>query len=169
MTSDRVRLFIALWPDEPVRSALRARRDAWAWPRRAAPTKDAHLHATLHFLGDQPASLIDPLQQALQAQRYQPFVLVLSRASLWHGGIAVLEPEQTPGELTTLHDELGRRLQALGITPERRAYRPHVTLARRAFGAQLPQGLGPLPWSVDRVALVWSDPGPPSTYRILAG
>jgi 2'-5' RNA ligase len=55
-------------------------------------------------------------------------------------------------------------LLALGLTPEARAYRPHVTMARRANGAVVPAS-GPLiDWAVDRYALVESRAG---TYTVL--
>jgi 2'-5' RNA ligase len=161
------RLFIGLWPDDAVRRALCAHRGARQWPKRAAVMDDARLHATLHFLGDQPRSLIDPLLQALAQQAFEPFTLQLSQAALWHGGIAVLEPTDVPPALSELHRDIAPRLQCLGITPEQRPYRPHVTLARRAFGARAPAVVEPIAWAPARPVLVESGRGPPAAYRVL--
>jgi 2'-5' RNA ligase len=167
MNAEVARLFIGLWPDESTRRALCAHRDAWQWPKRAAVMDDARLHATLHFLGDQPRELIAPLLQGLAALRFEPFTLNLTKTALWHGGIAVFEPDDVPPVLRALHQEAGQWLQSLGLAVETRPYRPHVTLARRAFGATPPTRVEPIVWTPARPVLVESERGPPARYRVL--
>ena len=167
MSTEVARLFIGLWPDELTRRALCAHRDAWQWPRRAAVMDDARLHATLHFLGDQPRELIAPLLEGLARLPFLPFTLNLTTAALWHGGIAVLEPDEVPLALRDLHAEAGSLLQSLGLAVETRLYRPHVTLSRRAFGATPPPCVEPIVWTPARPVLVESERGPPARYRVL--
>jgi 2'-5' RNA ligase len=68
--------------------------------------------------------------------------------------------------LRSLHEALGRALHGLGRALEARAWRAHVTLARRARGALPPHdALSPLHWRVERAVLVQSHGG---RYIVLA-
>jgi hypothetical protein len=94
---------------------------------------------TLHFLGNVPGARLPELLDGL-AVPFAPFELRFGCAELWHNGIAVLAPHEVPKELLALHEALsGARLPGVGLQPEARAYRPHVTMARRAGGAEVPQ------------------------------
>jgi 2'-5' RNA ligase len=156
-------LFLALWPAADVRAELLARRDAWTWPRGASPVAADKLHLTLHFLGDLPGALVPALLEAL-AVPFTPFALRLGRQALWHNGIAVLEPLAPSEPLAALHARLSQALVALGLQPEDRAYRPHVTMARRAGRAALPPDGPAIEWNVDGYALVESRGG---AYHVL--
>ncbi len=155
--SPTLRLFLALWPGAAVRERLRAARDAWSWPRGATPVATDKLHLTLHFLGAVPAERLPDLRAGC-AVPFSPFDLRLGRAELWHGGIAVLAPHEQPAALLDLHARLAGSLTALGLRPEARAYRPHVTMARRAGGVALPAAGADIGWHVDGYALVASGP-----------
>ena len=157
------RLFLALWPDPAMRHLLAAWRDAWGWPKGAAPVPSDKLHVTLHFLGGLPG---ERLQEFLDGVRvpFAPFQLDLRTDAVWHNGIAVLEPEHAPPELPALHARLSEALLALGLHPESRPYRPHVTMARRAHGALLPANGPPIAWDVRGYALVESKNG---VYTVL--
>jgi RNA 2',3'-cyclic 3'-phosphodiesterase len=159
--SGTVRLFLALWPTPPVRRALQGLQARWHWPQAAAVVDPARLHITLHFLGQVPQDRVDEFRAAL-AVPFEPHVLALAqgRATVWPGGIAVLEL-QAPRELQALHADLSRALQSLRWPLEERRYRPHVTFARRAQGARAdPDACGELPeWQVDEgYVLVRSSP-----------
>jgi len=160
---DTSRLFLALWPDPAVRDLLQARRDAWTWPRGASPVHTGKLHVTLHFLGDQPRERLPELIKGF-AVPFTPFSLQVGRAAIWHNGVAVLEPSTQPPALLELHAQLSQALVGLGLQPEARQYRPHVTMARRAAGAGLPQDGPAIDWQVDRYALVESSGG---SYTVL--
>jgi 2'-5' RNA ligase len=160
------RLFLALWPDAAVRHQLRAWRDLWAWPRGATPVHADKLHLTLHFLGNQPAESLPALLDGL-AVPMSPFRLQLGVAELWHNGIAVLSPADVPSELIELHAGLSAALPGVGLLPEVRTYRPHVTMARRARGAEVPQNGPVIDWQIDHYALVESKTGDGSGYTVL--
>lgn len=160
---DQRRLFLALWPDPGLRHLLKERRDAWAWPRSATPVHADKLHVTLHFLGGVPGERVPELLDGF-AVPFTPFQLALNHAALWHNGIAVLEPERAPPELLALHARLSDALLALGLQPEARTYRPHVTMARRASGAPLPPDAPAVLWDARGYALVESKNG---VYTVL--
>jgi len=158
MHSATTRLFLALWPDPLLRHLLTQWRDAWTWPKGASPVHADKLHVTLHFLGALPSERLPELLEGL-AVPFEPFRLDLDRATVWHNGIAVLEPDTTPPGLAGLHARLSDALVALGLQPEARRYRPHVTMARRATGATVPAAGPPVAWDVPGYALVESKNG----------
>ena len=160
------RLFVALWPDPAIRHALRERRDAWDWPRGASPVDTSKLHMTLHFLGGIPTERLPELQAGL-AVPFTPFSLSIGVPTLWSHGIAVLEPHEEPPGLLQLHAKLSEALVALGLEPEARTFRPHVTLARRANKAVVPPESAPLQWDIAGYALVESKPGNGGGYTVL--
>jgi 2'-5' RNA ligase len=139
-----LRLFLALWPPPALLPVLAAHADAWSWPQQARRTRPERLHVTLHFLGDVPAARLPDLREGLQLG-WEGCELVLDRGTVWPGGIAVLEATQVPPALARLHARLGERLRELELRVESRPYRPHVTLARKAFGAR-PPASGPVRW-----------------------
>jgi 2'-5' RNA ligase len=75
----------------------------------------------------------------------------------------------TPPELLALHAALGAALAAAGIVLETRAFRPHVTLARRCVQPLPRTRVAPIRWRVDRLCLVGSELLPQGpVYRDLA-
>jgi 2'-5' RNA ligase len=163
---DTTRLFLALWPSPGVREQLREWRKLWTWPRGAAPVHTDKLHLTLHFLGNQPSDALPSLLDGL-AVPISPFRLQLGMAELWHNGIAVLSPSSVPQALLDLHTALSAALPGVGLVPEARAYKPHVTMARRARGAEIPQRGPVIDWQIDHYALVESKTGDGSGYTVL--
>jgi 2'-5' RNA ligase len=160
---DTTRLFLALWPDDAVRDQLRAWRDAWTWPRGATPVDANKLHVTLHFLGNQPTARLPEFLDGFRVP-FDPFHLQFGRAELQRSGIAWIAPHSEPQGLLDLHARLLDALLALGLVPEARAYRPHVTMARRASGAGVPQAGPAIDWAVTHYALVESRSG---AYTVL--
>ena len=148
------RLFLALWPDAAVRAALHEQVLSWGWPDAARRYDEADWHLTLHFLGNLPPERLSGLRAGL-AVDFEPFELVLDRAELWHG-IAVLSCEQVAPALQRLHAALAQALRRLGLEPDARPYRPHLTLARSAVGAQFPLEAPQITWPVRGYALVRS-------------
>jgi 2'-5' RNA ligase len=148
MAGEAWRLFLALWPPEPVRGELARLQQAWDWPPSAALVKPERLHVTLHFIGNVEAARIDALEAGLRVP-FEPFVLDTrdARATVWRGGIAVLELGAPPA-LQRLHATLADALRAERLPVEARAFRPHVTFGRKAFGAGAPAGIPQVDWPV---------------------
>jgi 2'-5' RNA ligase len=156
------RLFLALWPGPRLRGTLAACRDRTPWPPGAAPTATDKLHLTLHFIGSVPAARVAEVAAALQVP-VRAFALQLDVAECWHGGLAVLRPRVVPPRLQQLHAELAAALRRLTLPVEARAFRPHVTLARRAAQPLAPAE--PLRWRIAGYVLVESLPD--GRYRVL--
>ncbi len=163
---DPARLFLALWPDAPTRRALQTWSEALHWPANARRTTPNHLHLTLHFIGNVPRARLPELADGL-AQAFMPFELVLDEFTVWHHGIAVLQPTgDTPAALAGLHSALAEALRALALPVEARPFRPHVTLARHASGAKLREGEAPVLvcWRADNGYVLAESAG---GYRVL--
>ena len=163
---ETLRLFLALWPGPRTRAALAACRDGWHWPPGARPVATAKLHLTLHFIG----AVARPRLPALVAGLQRPcprFVLAFGHAELWPRGTAVLRPLDESAALHDLYAGLGEALRRLELPVEARPWRAHVTLARRAAGAQPAPTPPLLHWPVQAYALVQSLPGSPGGYRVL--
>ena len=131
-----------------MRAAIAQWQDAWTWPRQAARVKADKLHLTLHFLGEVAAVRIPELARELRLP-FNAFALELGQPAIWPNGVAVLQPHATPAALRNLHAALGARLAGLDVSVEKRPYRPHITLARRAHAAQPPPAGPALDWPVD--------------------
>ena len=125
---------------------------------------DERLHLTLHFLGAVPIDRLPQLTQAVDLS-FAPFSVEFGLPQLWHAGLAVLEPLAAPAALLDLQARLGKALEAEGMPSEQRAYRPHVTMARRAGHATAPASGEPFHWHVDNYALVQSCGGVYSVLR----
>ena len=169
---ETARLFLALWPDDALRQALLAWRDAWHWPTSAVLVPPENFHLTLHFLGNVPVSRLPELSDLAEPVQglgapCEPFALALGHGALWPHGTAVLQPDAVPQGLAQLHDALQLSLARLALPTENRAYRPHLTMARHAQAA-IPPSQGPtLRWQVDGFALVRSWPGKTGGYSVL--
>ena len=156
--SDTLRLFVALWPDAGAHEWLRACDAAIAWPAAAARAGADRWHITLHFLGATPRSRLPELLPALQ-QPFDPFAFELGRVEAWPRGLVVVEPAQSAPALQDLQAALGQALLRVGLPVESRAFKPHVTLARRAARATLAAPSAPQRWPVSAYALVASAGG----------
>src|SRR5262249_54713577 len=92
--------------------------------------------------------------------------LALGDPLRWPRGLVVLPVLQPPPALLELQRELAARLTSLALPVEQRAFRPHVTLARRAHGPPCSAPAAPLRWRAADYALVRSDPA--AGYQVLA-
>jgi len=165
---DPARLFLALWPEAPLRTRLAACRDAWPWPPAAKPVADATLHLTLHFIGALAQARIPALAASFAAVPVGSIVLRPAGCELWRGGIAVLRFE-SDAALPELHRRLGAVLSDAGIALDPRPFAPHVTLARKAAKAEPPAEEPAFEWRANSFALVESLPGGSARYEVLSG
>ncbi|MCM8596470.1 2'-5' RNA ligase family protein [Accumulibacter sp.] len=147
------RLFLAIWPSGDEVAALDDYQRRWSWPAAAARVRSERIHLTLHFIGTVPRPRLPEIGAGL-AVGLAPCELALTRAAIWSRGLAVLLAPVVPGPLGELHTRLGEALRTLGLPTERRAFLPHVTLARSAAGALPPEDPPALRWQVGCYALV---------------
>lgn len=167
-----LRVFFALWPDADARDRLATlAQDVAARTQGRAPPS-VNLHVTIAFVGEVDAGRIDALRAigASVAPNVPPFVLMLDRAGTFRGtGIAWAGASSPPPPLVDLARGLADALAAHGFPSERRAFSPHVTLARRCKAAGLAALAAPVAWAVTRLALNVSEPGSSAPrYRELA-
>jgi 2'-5' RNA ligase len=108
-----------------------------------------NLHLTLAFLGSRPFGEVESIRAALErsARGAEPIVLHPRRYRETRSvGMLVFDDEG--GAATALAADLHRRLERLGVyEPERRAWLPHLTVARFRARPRL-------------------DPGPPSVGAV---
>ena len=123
------RLFVAIRPPEAIRDLL---IDAMDDSPELGWVKDDNLHLTLRFIGEVERPLADDIAAALGRIRAAPFALSLdgigrfdrrTGGALW-AGVAPKAP------IAALAVKVERVCTAAGVPPERRAFHPHITLAR---------------------------------------
>jgi len=123
------RLFVAIRPPEEVRDLL---VDAMDEAPSLGWVADERLHLTLRFIGEAERTVAADIADCLSRIVFRPFELRLSGVgrfdqrrggALWAG----LEPKRAVSELAA---KIDRACVAAGIEPERRAFHPHITLAR---------------------------------------
>jgi 2'-5' RNA ligase len=143
------RLFAALDLPAPVRDALATFGHAAADDDFALrPVRDDALHMTLAFLGHRPLDDIEPASEAVRAAAVSgqaPADLALGEP-LWlaprRPHVLTVEVLDRTGDLMALQERVVAGLaDAIGYEPERRRFRPHVTVARVRHGAR-PRGRG---------------------------
>ena len=159
------RLFVAIRPPEPVREAL---LDLMEGVPDLRWQSDDQLHLTVRFIGEVERPVAEDVAAALQGIRFERFSLSLNGVGKFekrrHGALwAGVTPKN---QLKALNAKVERTCQSAGLEPERRAYHPHITLARwkgRAQGLDrfLEQhgGLAFDPWEVREFILYESHLG----------
>jgi 2'-5' RNA ligase len=123
------RLFVAIRPPEHVRDLLIDAMDdspALRW------VGDEQLHLTLRFIGEVERPLANDVADALdrlRLPRFQLRVKGVGRFEQRNGGAlwAGVEPKEPVAALAA---KVERAMQQAGVEPERRAFMPHITLAR---------------------------------------
>jgi len=123
-----LRLFVGIELPESIGTALARLGPAQAPGVRAMRADE--MHVTLHFIGDADPA---PVRTALAAVTAPPFEVAVRGTGRFdqRGGRAILFAGVVPSaELTALHAAVGRALAPTGFMPERRRFRPHVTVAR---------------------------------------
>jgi RNA 2',3'-cyclic 3'-phosphodiesterase len=163
------RLFFALWPDAQVRDELASRMKKLQ-PREGHSHHPDDLHMTLVFLGPVADESRDSIERAADNVVAHSFELQIDRCGFWaKPRILWTAPENKPMPLIQLVKDLNVELMHYGYKPETRAYKPHVTLYRKAQGAELNQLLPAIRWVVSEFVLASSTvPGASTTrYQIL--
>ena len=158
---ETARVFYAVWPDPDVRAALAMlARECVARTAGRAPDP-ANLHVTLAFVGNVDANRVVVLREIGRnaAAAATPFALILDRIGAFHRqAIAWLGCSRVDEAMQALADGLCSQLTAAGFELERRPFRPHVTLARRARTRALDTTrdgalAAPVVWNVSRLTL----------------
>ena len=134
----QVRAFLAIELPDSAKAALSRVVEELRAARLGGlrPVRPDGIHLTLKFLGDVPVDRIDSIGAAAEraAGQHAPFALSLSGVGAFPGGRA---PRVLWAGIAGDLDSLGAlqasvdgRLADLGFARERRAFNPHLTLAR---------------------------------------
>ncbi len=104
----------------------------------------AQFHITLRFLGEQTQEIIEQARDALSHLQFSPFEIELSYAGAFPNmrcpRILWLSGNQGKRELTSLAEAVNKSMDEIGLPSEKRAFKPHLTLARTK-GTPLPPQL----------------------------
>ena len=129
-----MRIFIALeiperTKDNLTRSAIQFKQ--FATSGNFVSTQNYHI--TLHFLGEVAESDLMYVQNAMDGVKNMPApTLSLLQFVTLRGSDATAARLRNCPDLTQLHDQLGEKLERNNFTVEHRAYRPHITICRKA-------------------------------------
>jgi 2'-5' RNA ligase len=123
------RLFLAIRPPEEIRDLLIDVMDDGAdfhWQ------SDEQLHLTLRFIGEVERPLATDIAHSMAGLRSPPFELRLSGLGTFdhRSGGAIWAGVEPAEPVKALAARVERICQSAGLAPERRAFRPHITLAR---------------------------------------
>jgi RNA 2',3'-cyclic 3'-phosphodiesterase len=175
----RVRAFVAVSPPLEVRRALLSAVRGLPVAGEVRWVKPENVHLTLKFLGDVAEEDLARVADTLESvcQRHEAFEAAPSgfgafpssrRARILWAGVG-----EGAGRLTALAHDVQRSLESLSFEPEKRPYKPHLTLGRArgrpaVLGAAgiTPPGLGFPVNSVELVESVLGEAG--ATYSTLA-
>jgi 2'-5' RNA ligase len=129
------RLFVAIRPPGPVRARL---LDLMGGVAGARWLSDDQLHLTLRFVGEVDRHLARDVDAALSGVHHPGFEIAVNGLGFFdrRGEPVTLWAGITPHEpLRALHKKIDQALVRAGVEPDRRAYMPHLTIARLPKGA----------------------------------
>jgi len=155
------RLFFALWPDNRQRDRLRDVINSVAKTVEGKAVDRRNWHITLPYIGQFEERQIPDLQELAAQIQVEPFRLVFDRLEYWaRPKVACLAAATVPPELARLVSSLNDVLRLVGVSPEDRTYRPHITVSRnaRAFTTERLAQRTTTEWS--GFELIESIPGP---------
>lgn len=145
------RLFVALRPPSSMRTALLATMQGVAGARWQ---DDGQLHLTLRFIGEVDRHRAEDIAGVLATiGDYRPSISVEGVGLFAHRGRAtsLWASVREDGEIERLRRAIDRALARVGVAPEHRAFRPHITLAR------LSRSAGPVErWIAETGGLRWA-------------
>ena len=153
--SGRLRLFFAIYPRRKIRAeiaVIQAGFDTTA----ARRVPEENLHLTLAFLGEVAADRYPCYTQAAATLPPMDFKLTLDRLGYFDkASLCWLAPSRPPAALFALRRKLESAILRCGYL-DRRSFRPHVTLFRKASKLTHTGALPSIEWHVDGFALMQS-------------
>ena len=128
-----MRVFIAIDLPNEVRNRLkvlqRALRPSAGTAKWVPPES---IHITLKFLGEVPEKRVVLIDEALAGLNWKPFTIAVHGVGFFPGARSprVFWAGMDAPTMQGLTEELDARMERLGFEREKRAFRPHITLAR---------------------------------------
>jgi 2'-5' RNA ligase len=154
---ERVRLFFALWPNDAVRQALWRSSAPLREACRGQPVAKRNLHLTLLFLGGVDERRLPDIEAAAAGIRVPGFSLVFDGWGRFDkASVAWLGCRHPDPRAAALAGGLAGAMEKLGFPPERRPFRPHLTVIRKCRDGSPAEPIDPVTWPVDEFTLVRS-------------
>lgn len=125
------RLFFALWPDDETRLQIDALNQSIDMPGRKLVPEN--LHITLVFLGNVEDDIAKAIQRDASMIQGSPITLQFDELDFWRRPrVLCLTCHRQPKNLYSLVNALTRMVAAYPVRLDKRPYRAHITLARKA-------------------------------------
>lgn len=124
------RLFVAIRPPADIRRLL---VEAMGGVSGARWQSDDQLHLTLRFIGEVDRHMAGDIHAALGGIHHPRFEIAVNGLGTFErrGQAEIIWAGVTPQEqLKVLHNKVDQALARVGVAPDRRAFHPHITLAR---------------------------------------
>ncbi len=125
-----MRIFVALPLPDPIRRHLAGLRSGLPGARWVAPE---NMHVTLRFIGEVEGDEVDEVDAALAEIRVPVFDVSVGGIGFFDRGRkvhAVWAGIEAEGGLERLQRKVESAIVRAGFEPERRKFKPHVTIAR---------------------------------------
>ncbi|MBQ9454008.1 MAG: RNA 2',3'-cyclic phosphodiesterase [Desulfovibrio sp.] len=139
-----VRAFVAVNVSEPAASELERFLDGLKPLARLRWVSREQFHITLRFLGEQTQQTIERVKGSLRHVQFAPFEVALSYGGAFPGirkpYVLWLSGKHGMEHLSALAEDVNNAIDHVGLPREKRAFKPHLTLAR-TDGTLLPPAL----------------------------
>ena len=152
-----IRVFFGIFPNKFVQTQLAHQAKLLEAACAGRVVKMRHIHLTLLFLGNVAIRQIETLRLAMQDVSAKEFELDLDEICYWkRNQIFYIQAKQFPAELFSLVDSLKGAVSAAGFLFDKRPYKPHITLIRKAIHAEKIYLDNPIKWHVNEWSLIHS-------------
>lgn len=160
------RLFLGLMATPETQAAIAGHQTMWEWPPEARLTSPEKIHLTLAFLGNVEATSEELLRRTLKTLSFEPLYLRTTAPEVFEGGIAVLQIEPIPA-LMRFRTQIIEMMRLMGLSIDRKPWRPHITLARSAQGCTPPAKPASVELNALQFSLVCSRPERAHSYEVI--
>ena len=152
-----IRVFFAIFPNKFVQKQLAHQAEILESTYGGRKVRTQNFHLTLLFLGDISTHRVEALQQTMKNISAKKFELSLDKICYWkRNQIIYIQAKQFSTELLFLVDSLKIALSEAGFLFDKRSYRPHVTLIRKATHSTEINLNTPIKWHVNKWSLIQS-------------
>jgi 2'-5' RNA ligase len=153
-----IRVFFAIFPNQSVQTQLAHQAELLEPACGGHKIKTQHLHLTLLFLGNVAMHHIDTLRQTMKNVSAQAFEFNLEEICYWkQNKILYMQAKPFPGELFSFVNLLRNTISLAGFLFDVRAFKPHVTIIRKAAHPVKAHLTHPIKWQVNQWFLVQSE------------
>lgn len=155
-----MRLFIAINFNTETRSKLIKLRDELRNDSiKGHFSTSENLHLTLVFLGECNEKQTRDIKSAMNVIEFRPFEININSVGrfkrdggdIWWAGVSYNKP------LTSLYENITKKLTEFGFRTEKRKFSPHITLGREIFTNASPRKFKEFGQTVEKIELMKSE------------